>query len=320
MTKFSIPQTVLSGYRLLAAKPGAALAWFVFQLVVIVGVAALTVAMAGPQLAAMKEMKASGAPDPATAMALSGQIVPFYLVALILAFVTGAILVGAIQRAVLRPGGKAFGYLRFGGDELRLIVLSLVLFVLVGIPFAIAYACGMIGFVTGAGPQTAAAVMQGQAAPPLRAVLIAVAAALPALAVALFLYVKLSLAAPQTVAERAIRIFGSFGLTRGLFWRTLAVYVLTAIPVALLSVAVSAVVVALRGGGDWAMAMQPDTSSMGAAFTVMELVVYVLRALAATINMVALLVPAAMIYRAVAVQPLEAAETDDDDDDDDEED
>jgi hypothetical protein len=318
MNRFPILQTAFSGYRLLAARPGAAIAWFIFEVIVTLATAYATATMVGPQLAALKEMQTSGAPDPATAMALSGQIMPFNLLSMLFAILMGAILMGAILRAVLRPGQSGFGYLRFGADELRLFVVSLVIFLFLVVLAGIAYALGMIGMMASAGRQGMAA-MQGHGQMPIKAILIGLVIALPAIAAFVALYIRLSLAAAQTVGERGIRIFGSWRLTKGVFWRTLATYVVALIPVALAMLALTIVSLSMKPGGlsDWKAAMQPDFSSLAVVFSGGRIALQVAQALLMTIYTAALVVPTAMIYRAVAGESVVVA-TDDDEDDEDE--
>lgn len=320
MTKFSISQAAFSGYRLLAAKPLAALGWFVFQLAVSLGVVWLTATMIGPQLTALKEMQASGAADQGTAMALFGQTLPLTLLALVVALVSGAILTGAVLRAALRPGESAFAYLRFGGNELRLIVVILLIILLMLIPIVIAWLPAFAVRMAIAGPQVAAMAMQGKGELPLAATLGSLAAALPGVALIVFLYVKLSLASAQTVAERSIRIFNSWSLTKGVFWRTLGTYALAAIPLVILKIVVMAAVAALNPDLGFKMTVQPDLTSVPAAFSGGQLVMFALQALLQIITSAALLVPTVMIYRAVAGEFVPTATADDDDDDDDDED
>jgi hypothetical protein len=120
----------------------------------------------------------------------------------------------AIARSVLRPGESAFGYLRLGMDEVRVLVVSLVLFLVfmvVGV-----FASVLIGAVIG---MTAAAEM-----PALW--LLVVLLVLAAIALFTWLSVRLSLAIPITMAEQRIAIFDSFGFTKGRFWPLLGMALL----------------------------------------------------------------------------------------------
>lgn len=325
MKAFSIPQVAFSGYRLLLARPGAALAWFIFQLIVSFGTLALTVALAGPQLTALQEMRASGGPaDPATTMALTGQIMVFGLVSFVLSLLVTVIALGAVSRAVLRPGESRFGYLRFGADEFRLLAVIVVLGILLYIAYFLAFGPAMGALFAVGGPQRAALAMQGGASLPANAIVIAALAALPGTILMIFLSVKLALAPAETVAERAIRFFGSWRLTKGVFWRSLAAYALSAVPVLIVAVVVFGLAVAVRPGGlegGLQAALQPDVSSMAGAFSPLQVFVYVLHAVLGVLVMAGLYAPPAAIYAAIAQRSSESLVDvfgDDEDDDEDE--
>lgn len=327
MKAFSIPQVAFSGYRLLLARPGAALAWFVFQLIVSFGTLALTVAMAGPQLTALQEMRASGAPaDPATTMALSGQIMGFGLASFALSLVVAVITLGAVSRAVLRPGDSRFGYLRFGADEFRLLAVIVVLGILLYVAYFVAFGPAMAVLFAVGGPQRAALALQGASTLPANAIGFAILAALPGTILMIFLSVKLALAPAHTVAEGAIHFFGSWRLTKGVFWRSLAAYALSTVPVLIVAVVVFGLAVVVRPGGlegGLQAALQPDVSSMAAAFRPLQVLVYVLHAVLGTLVMAGLYAPPAAIYAAIALRSSESlvdvfGDDDEDDDDDDE--
>lgn len=305
MKTFPIVQTAFSGYRLLAARPVAALFWFVFQLVVVFGSIALMVAMAGPQMVALQELQASGAPDPATSMALSGPIMLAGFISMALGLVVSAISFGAVSRAVLRPKESGFGYLRFGAEELRLLVVNLVIFILIYIAYMVAAAPAMGALFAVAGMQRAGMALQGMGTLPANAIAIAVAAAVPGVLLLVFLSVKLSLAPAQTIGERQIRIFNSWTLTKGVFWRALAVYLLAAVPVLLVGIVYAGVSVAVHQGGvagGLQSMMRPSLGTMAAAFSPTQSLSYVLGAVTRTVAMAGLLAPCAAIYAAVAVR------------------
>lgn len=320
MKTFPIVETAFSGYRLLAARPSAGLIWFAFQLLIVFGMTALTVAIAGPEMTALQEMRAAGgAPDPATTMALSGKVMVVGLVSMLLSLVTNAIALAAVARAVLRPGEKGFGYLRFGADELRLLVVILVIGIFLYIAYMVAFGPAMGVLFAVAGPMQAAMAMQGSGALPANAIAMAALAAIPGALLMIFLAVKLSLAPAQTVGERAIQMFGSWKLTKGMFWRTLGTYALAAIPVILLAVVVVGVAFAVAPGGFKGL-MQPNVSSMAAAFGATQILVHVLSALLRTLIMGGLMAPPVAIYASTVLRSNEAAVDafgDDDDDDDD---
>ncbi len=322
MKDFSITKTAFSGYRLLATRPLTALIWFIFSLLVTVATIAGVVVLAGPELTALQQMRDAGQVDPAAMTAISQRLRPYELFSAIFPWLTGAMTLGAATRAILRPQASLLGYLRFGPDELRLLLTSLVIIVLVGLAAVVAAVMGVIGLVATAGPTGLAALRQGGSLGSTP-IIVACVAALPGLALTIFLAVEFSLAPAETVAKRAVRIFGSWGLIKGRFWKVLAVYVLAVIPVLILEgVATYATMTAAGHGGSFmqmAMAMQNNMSSLSAAFEGSRWTGYVLSALGRTFAMAALLVPAAVIYQAAA-REAPTASTDDDDDDDDDDD
>ncbi|MBP8062496.1 MAG: hypothetical protein KAY29_01380, partial [Brevundimonas sp.] len=140
-----------------------------------------------------------------------------FAVLLPLSLIASAMIYAAISRSVLRPAESAFGYLRLGIDEFRVLVVSVVLF-LVFMALTILMS-GIIGAVIG---MTVAAEM-----PALW--LLVVLLVLAAIAVSIWLSVRLSLAIPITMAEKRIAIFDSFALTRGRFWPLLGMAVLAGV-------------------------------------------------------------------------------------------
>jgi hypothetical protein len=302
---FGIVKTAFSGYRLLRERPGTALWWLVWSLLTGVFTIAATVWMAGPQLTALKEIQAAGPgnADPATMMAISRQLLPFQAFSLLFPLFTGAISLGAANRAIFRPEGRALGYLRFGADELRLLATTAVTSGILFLVYIIVAIVAVIALVIGAGP---GALKGGLAGVSLSAIAPAVLVGLAGLVLLVFLAVKLSLAPAQTVAERGIRIFSSWTLTKGRFWRILATYLLAALPVLILTALEFALMVTLNapasGGRPNLMeALRPDLSSMAAAFGPRYLVVYAFGAVIRTLTMAALIVPTAVICKALLV-------------------
>ena len=121
----------------------------------------------------------------------------------------------AIARSVLYPTQKALGYLRFGADEFRVLVvtlgLGLIFFVLTAVIWAIIFALG-------------AAAMNA----PILWALLAIFF-LAAWAGFLWLTVRLSLAVPMTLAEKRIVLFGSWSLTKGRVWPLIGMAVIAGV-------------------------------------------------------------------------------------------
>jgi hypothetical protein len=199
---FSATDAAFEGFRLVRRHPLTAVFWSLGYLVFF----GLMFGVFGSGLAsvmAATETLQQAEPTTAELEALSRTYLGLFGTILPLSLVLGTVLNAAVARAVVRPADKAFGFLRLGMDELRVFAVSVALsivFVLVSfILFAIA------GF--GAGLSAAAS--------PGLGVLVGVLLFLPAVAVLIWLAVRLSLAVPITVAERRIALFDSFALTKG---------------------------------------------------------------------------------------------------------
>ena len=138
------------------------------------------------------------------------------------------IVLTASQRAVLRPDEGGPGFLRLGMDELRMIGLTII--------FILLFYGGLAGvillfalLVAGAGIGAGAGVLLG--------FLVIV----PALCLALWAWIRLSLAFPLTLLRRRIVIGESWRLTRGRFWTLFTAYLALFIIVIVLSLVVSSV-------------------------------------------------------------------------------
>ena len=161
--------------------------------------------------------------DPAIQM----QYAPMQFLIGIAAFVGGVIATVALLRVVIygdrKPG--LFVYLWFGGAEFRLVMVTVLLIV--------ASFAGIIG---------AALVF---------ALLGALAAAVPALGVVVgfgvalmgpvfvWILIRLSLIAPVVVAEKSLGVERSWALTKGNGFRLFLVYLLTLVPLVVVSVLVA---------------------------------------------------------------------------------
>ena len=111
--------------------PTAVLIWAGAQLVVGVLMTVVMIVMAGPAMTQMLQSQANGAAqDPAESLRLLQQMGPLYLLLLPASLVIYGVIYGAMNRIVLRPQDSAFGYLRLGADELRQMVVLLVIWVI----------------------------------------------------------------------------------------------------------------------------------------------------------------------------------------------
>lgn len=236
---FSASDAAFEGFRVMRRSPLAVVAWGLFYLLMTVAVLAL----AGAPMANFMEM-ASGLegvdPSPEEAARLGMAYLGMISLILPVSLVFGAVLYAAVNRAVVRPEEKKFGYLRLGGDELRVLVVYFVLSVLMMLlALVLAIVIGLVvGILTGSNAKGAA-------------VLAALLGGLVALGLFIWIGVRLSLAVPITVAERRIAIFDSWTLTEGRFWRLLGMgllaFILATIVCTLLLGAIGVLIMILGG-------------------------------------------------------------------------
>ncbi len=236
---FSATEAAFEGFRIVRRNPLAILFWGLTYVIFFIAFFALV----GGQMAsimAQAEALQGGEPDMAQLQALGMSYATILGLGMPLGLLLTAVLSAGVARGVLRPSAKAFGYLRLGGDELRVlavtVILGLCLFVLYMVA---AMVVGVSVTLVGDGN-------------PGAAVLAAVVVGLAAFAVIIWLGIRLSLAVPITIAEKRIAPFASFALTRGRTLPLLGMAVIAFIMsllVSLLGSIVSLPVVMMTGGG-----------------------------------------------------------------------
>lgn len=255
---FSPADAAFEGFRVARRKPMAMIWWtLLFAILGLASLWAMSQAAGGfeefaAQAEALEQATAGGAqptPEQVGAVmsawgAAMGNV--FWLVPLNL--VIGVVISAAIARAVVRPSESAFGYLRLGGDEGRVFLVTLVLSIVLSL-----IAMGvMIAVIAGAG--ILGGINEGLGA------LVGVIGGLAALAFIIWLAVRWSLAVPITVAEKRIALFDSFRMTRGKFWPLLGMAALTIVMclvVALLSGAIL-MPLSIAGSGEMLQAASGD--------------------------------------------------------------
>jgi len=200
---FSATESAFEGFRLIRRAPMAILLWALFYLVVIAAVALLFGGAFMEFFRATQALESAGTEPTFQDFA---PLLGFYAVLVPASIVVASVVYGAANRAVLRPQDSAFGYLRFGADELRIIALSLILMLLfIGLTVVLSLVVGVVAGVLSAVAGDAAA-------------WITIPGVIAMYAAMIFFYVRFSLAVPITVAERRIAVFDSWRLTRGNFW------------------------------------------------------------------------------------------------------
>lgn len=215
---FSATDAAFEGFRVVRRHPLALVFWALFYVAVMIA----AFAVMGPSLinfvTATERLEQSGATptleDFTPVLQMMGVI---FAVLLPLSLVASAMIYAAVSRSVLRPAESSFGYLRLGMDEVRVLIVSLVLFIVFTILMGAVF--GIIGAVGGMA-------VAGEAP-----ALWLVVALLVCAAIALFVWlaVRLSLAIPITMAERRIALFDSFGVTKGRFWPLLGMALLAGV-------------------------------------------------------------------------------------------
>jgi hypothetical protein len=251
----------------------------------------------GPALTGLTA--SGGTRNPAQMMAAFHQLGPFYLYAVVFGLIFYPIVFGMMNRAVLRADEVGLAYIRLGADEVRqlglillLAVIGTVAYLLVIIAIAIVAVgvSAMFGMRPGAQPEIGASLGLG---------LVVAVAVLAIVGAWVYVWVRLSLASPLTFATRRINVFGSWAMTRGLFWPIFGAYavaVILALIVSLLTLVISLAISGLAGGGLSAL-MHPDTSSMGAWLTPARVVNLVIQSISTALVLPILLTPAPAVYR-----------------------
>lgn len=236
---FPATNCAFEGFRMTRRAPQALLAWALAYAVFFI----LFFLVAGPHLVTMmslmKELEGKANPSIEEMQPLMQAYGVMFAWGVPLAILLGAVLNTAIARSVIRPEDKRFGYLRVGKDELRVLAVNLIVAVITGLT-------AMAAFVV---VSVAAGLAMTVPALWLAVILLSLAA----VALIVWLSVRLSLAVPITFAERRIAVKESFALTRGVFWPILGMGIIAwimAVLVAVLGSAVAAPLSLLVGGMD----------------------------------------------------------------------
>jgi hypothetical protein len=219
--EFSVTEASLAGFRLIGRRPVSALVWALAWIVLGYGAMGLLLLWAAPQLSeAVHAFPQPGGDPEAMGLAMMqfyGGFLRVFWPWGLWAWILITVLQAALYRAILEPKNSGFGYLRLGGDELRLALLQVILGILfVVYIIAVCVACGAVFLAA------------RQLAQPWLGLADA-AAVIVAFCLTIYVVVRLMLAQPMTFARKRLQIFDSWGVTRGRFWPLLGVLVLTMI-------------------------------------------------------------------------------------------
>ncbi len=216
MAKFSPKDAVFAGFRFIRARPATLLIWSAYLMVVLTVAYLALRDLGGEQITALVAAAQSNAPNFKQISELIDGLQPASAFSFLLILVFGAVLVTAILRAYLQPAPHAWGGLRLGGEELRVLGIG-VLMVL-----AVMAAEALVVLV---------AASIGQVGGPAVSIL---ALGLGYLGV-MGLAVRLSLAPVIAMVDGKMSLRRSWLMTRKAFWRMLGAYILlTAIMIVVL--------------------------------------------------------------------------------------
>ena len=248
----SIAQIASTGFRIVRERPKLVIAWSAVQLVLALTQVLVMISLSGPAATRLMATLVAQPPNLAKATQDLEAMLPTLAILFPLSLVCGAFFSAAFNRAVLAPEDDRFGYFRFGRAELHQFSVNLQLAMLF-------FVGSLILAVFGNLIETLTHIpLQG----PL---LLAQAGG------AIYVYARLSLAAPQTFATGRINLLGSWHLTRGRVGPILAAYGLSAVLGALVfflaMLMTSAIVELAMGARSVVNVAPPDLRSAQAYFT-----------------------------------------------------
>ena len=238
---FSPSDAAMEGFRVLRRRPDVIAVWVGLYLVLTAAALAAGWQVLGPDLhMLLTAFQAHLAPSVVQVFAQKVRFAEMLMTPF--SVVVQAVFGAAVLRSVIRPDSRNFAYLAFGGDEFRQFLVQLVYgAVMVGV--TLAWVLFVIVFTAiGIAASGVSSAQMGKAV--LGAI---VAGGVIGAAGALYVGIRLSLAPAMTFAEGEFRFFESWSKTRGVFWRLLGTYVLSALLALIVSLAL--VVAAILLGG-----------------------------------------------------------------------
>lgn len=262
---FSATDAAFEGFRVARRNPLAILIWTVLYAVVAIGQMFAAGGMMQSMLSMTEMMEDMEASPPTTIegwaplMQAWGEMMGSVAWMLPMSMVLSAVLTAAVARAVLRPGEKAFGFVRLGMDEVRVFVVTLVIGILAAIFSMVVFFVAILG---GAFALDAMGAWGG---------LVMALAIIAAIGLVIWMAVRWSLAIPITMAEKRIAIFDSFAVTKGRFWPLLGMALIAGVMaflVMLLCSVVSAPISLMMGMDIWSSMGGPQAEDIVRMFDV----------------------------------------------------
>ncbi len=200
------------GFRIIRERPKLIAFWGVITLFGYGVMSLIMVHVAGPELAAFNTMLVNSPAmpgarfDQASVAQMMQPILLAGVFCLPVYLIMTSVLVCALCRVSLGETDDRLGFLAFGGQELRMIVVRAVtLALLIGLFGGICVVGGFVGLLASSASPQAATGMQ-------------TLSGIVGLGAAIWLGLRLSLNGPQSFETRRIDIFGSFAMTNERFW------------------------------------------------------------------------------------------------------
>ncbi|WP_312160688.1 hypothetical protein [Phenylobacterium sp.] len=260
MATFSTGQAFASGFKIIARNPLAILVWALISLVVAFAPQALMAAAIWPQLQAMTAQQGADAAQSDAALeqmlAFSSRFSAFQLIQFAGSLAASTLLTGAIFRAVLEPGDKAWFYLRASRQELWLGVCIVTMWV---VGFMLIFVAMIPIFIVTAILAGASAATGAE--PGVGAALAMLAMLLLTTAAAIWLFLRFSLGLPMSFADSYFRLFDSWRLTAGQAGKMALVGIALSVIVFILQMVLLAVVL-FAGYGLMGWEGAPDFSTL----------------------------------------------------------
>jgi hypothetical protein len=307
MSEVSVTGAAFAGLRALRQRPATLLVWYVLVVVATLGMMAGFANLAGPAMVELQAVQSSGAAaDPQAAMAATASMMGGFLLMIPVYLLFGAVTTAAANRLILRPQASGFGYLRLGADELRLIVVMLVVGLICGLVYIVgAVVAGIAGVAASGG-------FSSGPPDPARIIPIYLLCLLPFAAVIIWMLLKFSLAPAHTIDTRSISIFGSWGLTKGHLGKVFLTYLLAIVVYCVISVAGMAIVFAVwkAMGSDkgFKAVMQPEMTSVAAVLAGPMIVYFLVMGLVSALGLALLASPGAALYQQITGRTAEEIE------------
>ena len=297
--RFSASDAAFEGFRVVRRKP-MTLVWWTLAYILFFALF-FTVAL-GPLSAFVGAVEgAQGATTPDELAPLMGAWFGLMTLLLPLGLLFGAVLQAGVARSVLEPGRSAFGYLRLGADELRVLAVTVILALLAIFGF------GGVGLVLGGLGGVVAAAL-GDAG-----WLVTFALFLGMAIAAIWIGARFSLAVPITLAEKRIAPFASWSVTKGRAWpivgMALLAWILTVVVSILFSIVLFPITMALGMSGGLTRLEGLETADIGQVLGTMGpfLAVMVLtQAVGAALQLAVLYAPFSAAYRDLTAERGEA--------------